>query len=570
MVALPAVARPVPREAFERLAAAGLSPVLARVLASRGVTQPAELDDGLQGLAQPDAMLGLVPAARLLADAIEKCERICVVGDYDCDGATGSAVAVRGLRMMGAVVDYLVPNRFEHGYGLSPPLVALAAAHPRLGRPDWLLTVDSGIASVEGVLAAKAEGLRVIITDHHLPGQALPAADAIVNPNQPGCGFPSRNLAGVGVVFYLLAALRAEFRRRAPGGRAAQAPLPVLLDLVALGTVADLVRLDRNNRLLVAAGLRRIRAGQAQPGIAALLRVAGRDAARVGCADLGFALGPRINAAGRLEDAAIGIECLLTDDPAAAEELAGRLDAINRERRRIEGDMREQALADLDLSSPQGLGVVLHRPDWHEGVIGLVASRVKDQVHRPTIALAPSAADSALLRGSCRSIPGVHLRDVLDLVDKRSPGLLLRFGGHAMAAGLSMHACELPRLQEAFEAALKELADPGAFERQILTDGPLADESELGLALADVLESRVWGQGFPEPLFCDEFVVLRQATVGSGHLRLTLKLGARPMDAIFFGRGEPLPQVARLVYKVVRDEWQGRASLKLHVEALAA
>ena len=565
---MPALAiRQVPEAALSRLLGAGFSPVLARLLAARGVDSPEELDTALAGLLPPDSMKGLNDAARKLADAIEAGERLCVVADYDCDGATACAVAVRGLRMFGAQVDYLVPNRFEHGYGLSEPVVELAARHPRLGRPDWLVTVDSGIASVEGVRRARALGMRVIVTDHHLPGDLLPEADAIVDPNQPGCAFPSRHLAGVGVMFYLLIALRAERRQRRPEA-GAHPPLKELLDLVALGTVADLVRLDRNNRLLVAAGLKRIRAGRACAGIRALLSVAGRDARRLVCADLGFALGPRINAAGRLTDATTGIECLLTDDPERADALARELDTINRERRRIETTMREEAMADLEELPDEGLGIVVFRDSWHEGVVGLVASRVKDRRHRPTIALAPSAADPTVLRGSGRSIPGVHLRDVLDLVDKREPGLLLRFGGHAMAAGLSMHADGLPRLAQAFEAALSELADPGCFARVLATDGSLAEDA-IELGLLEQLESMVWGQGFPEPVFADDFVVERQSVVGERHLKLALRLGDRRLDAIAFGRVEPLPREARIAYRLLRDNWQGRARVQLVVEAVA-
>jgi single-stranded-DNA-specific exonuclease len=559
--------RPVPRPAYTRLVDSGLSPVLARLLAARGIAAPEEIAEGLDRLLPPDAMKGLAEAARLLADAIGRDETFCIVADYDCDGATACAVAVRGLRMLGARVDFLVPNRFEHGYGLGEPVVALAARHPRLGLPDWLITVDSGIASVDGVRAARAAGMRVVVTDHHLPGPELPEADAIVDPNQPGCGFASKHLAGVGVMFYLLIALRAEMRRRGVAA-AENAPLQNLLDLVALGTVADLVKLDRNNRLLVAAGLRRIRAGRACAGIRALLSVAGRDARRTVGTDLGFALGPRINAAGRLADASLGIECLLADDETRADALARELDAMNRERRKIEATMRDEAMADLDALPEGGLGVVVFREGWHEGVVGLVASRVKERRHRPAIAFAPSSADPAVLRGSGRSIPGVHLRDVLDLVDKREPGLLLRFGGHAMAAGLSMRADGVARLAAAFEAALAALADPACFARVLSTDGGL-DPQDIDLELLETLEAQVWGQGFPEPLFSDRFVVERQAIVGERHLKLALRLGARRLDAIAFGRTEPVPAQALLAYRLLRDDWQGRARVQLVIEAVA-
>ena len=559
-------ARPVPEDAAARLRGAGVSPVLARLLAARGVADPAELSQELARLLSPDLLAGAHRAADLLDGAIRRGEKLCVIADYDCDGATACAVAVRGLRMMGAKIDYLVPNRFEHGYGLTPPIVELALAHPRLGRPDWLITVDNGIASVEGIEAARAAGLRTIVTDHHLPGPELPAADAIVNPNQPGCGFPSKALAGVGVMFYVLLAARAAIRSHSPDSPAASAPLQTLLDLVALGTVADLVRLDANNRLLVAAGLRRIRAGRACEGIRALLRAAGRDESRATASDLGFAVGPRINAAGRLADISLGIACLLEDDPAQAQALAAQLDAINRERRDIEQTMREQALDSIGEPPPGRRTIVVHREGWHEGVVGLVASRVKEAHHRPAVAFAPSAADPALLRGSGRSIPGVHLRDALDLVAKREPGVLLRFGGHAMAAGMTLFARELERFSAAFEAAVAELADPSCFVAELRTDGPLAP-SEIGLELVGLLESQVWGQGFPEPLFADRFSVLRQSVVGGRHLKLELAARGSRFSGIAFGRTEPLPDEAMLAYRLSRNEYRGIASVQLIVEA---
>ena len=566
--------RDVPRQAFERLLAAGIAPVLARLLAARGVDDAGELSRDLARLAPPGTMKGLGPAAAMLADAIARGERLCIVADYDCDGATACAVAMRGLRALGADpsrVDYLVPNRFEHGYGLTEPVVALAAQHPRLGRPDWLITVDSGIASLEGVAAARAAGMRVIVTDHHLPAQTLPPADAIVDPNQPGCAFPSKHRAGVGVMFYLLLALRAELRRRDPDCDAARAPLQRLLDLVALGTVADLVRLDANNRLLVAAGLQRIRAGAACAGVRALLRVAGRDERRAGSTDLGFAVGPRINAAGRLADISLGIECLLADSETRAAELASALDAINRERRSIENTMHDEALAALDdLPGPGsgGKSVVLYRAGWHEGVIGLVASRVKERMNRPAVALAASAADPALLRGSGRSIPGVHLRDVLDLVDKRAPGLLLRFGGHAMAAGLTLRATRLDEFTALLERAVDEFADPACFTSSLITDGALAP-GEIDLPLVDAIEREVWGQGFAPPLFCDEFVVARQSIVAGRHLKTQLgAAGGQRFDAIAFGRTETLPSPARIAYRLMRDEYRGLANVRLVIEAV--
>jgi single-stranded-DNA-specific exonuclease len=565
--------RDVPAAALARLLAAGVTPVLARLLAARGVDDAAVLSPDMARLAPPDAMKDLGLAAGLLADAIARGERLCVVADYDCDGATACAVALRGLRMLGAApgqLDYLVPNRFEHGYGLSEAVVALAARHPRLGRPDWLITVDSGIASLDGVEAARAAGMRVIVTDHHLPAQQLPRADAIVDPNQPGCAFPSKHLAGVGVMFYLLLALRAELLRRDPVCAAARAPLQQLLDLVALGTVADLVRLDANNRLLVATGLQRIRAGRACAGIRALLRVAGRDERRAGSADLGFAVGPRVNAAGRLADISLGIECLLADDPARATELAAALDAMNRERRGIERTMRDEALEALPALGGDRKSIVLYRDGWHEGVIGLVASRVKEQANRPTVALAAATGDPTVLRGSGRSISGVHLRDVLDLVDKRAPGLMLRFGGHAMAAGLTLHAARLDEFTAQFEQAVEAFADPDCFAASLVTDGSLASE-QIDLTLVDTLEREVWGQGFAPPLFHDEFVVARQSVVAGRHLKAQLRLaGGRALDAIAFGRVDPLPARARLAYRLARDEYRGLASVSVVIQEVDA
>jgi len=567
--------RNVPPDALQRLLQAGLTPVLARLLAARGIADAASLSRDLGRLHPPGTMKDLARAAGLLADAIERGERLCIVADYDCDGATACAVAMRGLRALGAAdgqVDYLVPNRIEHGYGLSEAVVALALRHSRLGRPDWLITVDSGIASLAGVAAARAAGMRVIVTDHHLPARVLPPADAIVDPNQDGCGFASKHLAGVGVMFYLLLALRAELRVRKPDAPAARAPLQRLLGLVALGTVADLVPLDANNRLLVAAGLQRIRAGAACAGVRALLRVAGRDERRASSADLGFALGPRINAAGRLSDISLGIECLLADDEGRADELARALDAINRQRREIERGMHEQALAALDaLPEPDALrrSVVLHHEDWHEGVIGLVASRMKERLHRPAFALAASREPSQL-RGSGRSIPGVHLRDVLDFVDKRAPGLLLRFGGHAMAAGLTLYASRLAEFEALLEEAVDTFADPSCFASTLITDGALAPD-EIDLALVDAIDNQVWGQSFAPPLFCNEFEVIRQAVVAERHLKVELRApGGQRLGGIAFGRSEPLPSPARLAFRLIRDEYRGLASVRLVIEAVEA
>ena len=561
--------RPVDPRAVARLVAEGVSPLMARLYAGRGVTELASIGGGPSDLLTPASMHGAASAARLLADAIAAGRRMLVVGDYDCDGATGVATAVLGLRALGAVVDYLVPNRFDYGYGLTPEIVEAALAHPRLGRPDVLITVDNGIASIEGVARARAAGLRVVVTDHHLPGATLPDADALVNPNQHGCRFPSKHLAGVGVMFYLLLALRAELRTRGAFAGRTEPPLAGLLDLVALGTVADVVRLDRNNRLLVAEGLRRMRAGRARPGLLALLRLAGREPRGIGSLDLGFALGPRINAAGRLSDISIGVECLLEDDEQRAGELAARLDEMNRERREIEADMREEAMADVGEPAPDARTLVTFRPSWHQGVIGLVASRLKERFGRPTIALARDDRQPGLLKGSGRSIAGVHLRDALDLVDRHLPGAIVRFGGHAMAAGLTLTEDALPRFAAAFEEAVGTLADPSCFAAAIETDGPL-EPTEISVGTLAEIEHEVWGQGFPVPLFADRFTVTSQRLVKDRHLKLELRLGTRRVSAIAFGRTEPVGPEAVIAYQLQRDDWQGADGVSLivrHVEA---
>jgi single-stranded-DNA-specific exonuclease len=565
MIAPPRFAlRRVDPRALASLTAAGVSPLMARLYAGRGIDGAVSIGGGPADLIPPQALLGAADAARLLADAITAHRRLLVVGDYDCDGATGVAVGVLGLRMMGAVVDYLVPNRFDHGYGLTPEIVDVALAHPRLGRPDVLITVDNGIASIEGVARARAAGLQVVVTDHHLPGSTLPAADALVNPNQPGCTFPSKNLAGVGVMFYVLLALRAELRARGAWSGRSEPPLAELLDLVALGTVADVVRLDRNNRLLVAAGLKRLRGGRARPGLLALLRLAGREPREVGSLDLGFALGPRINAAGRLSDISMGVECLLEQDETRAAELARQLDEMNRERREIETDMRDEALVDVGEPDPACRTLVAFRPGWHQGVIGLVASRLKERHGRPTLALARDERVPGTLKGSGRSIPGVHLRDVLDLVDRRAPGVLMRFGGHAMAAGLTMAEDGLARFSDAFEAAVRELADPASFSPVLETDGPLAPD-ELNVGTVAEIDHEVWGQGFPAPLFADRFEVLSQRLIKDRHLKLELRLGTRRVAAIAFGRTEPVEREALLAYQLQRDTWQGADGISLIV-----
>jgi len=569
MIAPPRLAlRRVDPRALATLTAAGVSPLMARLYAGRGVDGTGSIGGGPADLLAPQLLRGADQAARLLADAIAARRRLLVVGDYDCDGATGVAVGVLGLRMMGAVVDYLVPNRFDHGYGLTPEIVEVALGHPRLGRPDVLITVDNGIASLEGVARARAAGLQVVVTDHHLPGPTLPDADALVNPNQPGCTFPSKHLAGVGVMFYVLVALRAELRARGAWTGRGEPAIAELLDLVALGTVADVVRLDRNNRLLVAAGLKRLRAGRARPGLLALLRLAGREPRELGSLDLGFALGPRINAAGRLADISMGVECLLEDDETRAMALATHLDEMNRERREIETDMRDEALADVGEPDPGCRTLVAFRPGWHQGVIGLVASRLKEQHGRPTLALARDDRVPGTLKGSGRSIAGVHLRDVLDLVDRRAPGVLMRFGGHAMAAGLTMAEADLGRLRDAFEAAVRELADPASFSPVLETDGPLAPE-EISVDTLSEIDHEVWGQGFPPPLFADRFEVLSQRLIKERHLKLELRLGDRRVAAIAFGRIEPVPRQALLAYQLQRDAWQGADGVSLIVRHVA-
>jgi len=560
-----------------RLQAQGLPAPLARALAARGIQDQTELALSTQQMQAPTSMAQLETAARLLADAIAEKKRLLVVADYDCDGATACAVAIRGLRAMGAQVDFLVPNRFEYGYGLTPELVDLAAQGTATapGRPDLIITVDNGIASIEGVDRANALGIDVLITDHHLPAERLPAARAIVNPNQRGCGFASKNLAGVGVMFYVLLQLRAELRQRGVFDQQSQPRLDSLLDLVALGTVADLVRLDRNNRILVQAGLERMRRGALQPGLAALFRVAGRDARNARASDLGFAIGPRVNAAGRLTDMTQGIACLLCDDPDQALVLAQRLDELNRERRSIEAGMQADAQFDLEAATREATScagasagaaqrtITIFREGWHPGVVGLIASRVKDAHHRPTIAFA--RADAQWLRGSGRSIEGVHLRDTLDLVTKLAPGLIERFGGHAMAAGLTIPFAALDDFTRCFEQAARASTEASLYTRTLAVDGPL-EPAELTNSLVEAMQGIVWGQGFAEPLFANDFEVLDQRIVKDAHLKLTLGLGGRRWPAIWFRRVATLPDRVRLAYRPTIDEYNGQRRISLMVE----
>lgn len=564
--------REAPPRAVWTLEQAGVHPLLARLFAARGVRSFEELDDGLNRLVPPTHLMGSTAAAHRLADALREGERICVVADYDCDGATACAVAIRGLRLLGMQADqvsYVVPDRAVHGYGLTPAIVDLALAQ----RPQILLTVDNGIASLSGVEHARQQGLSVIITDHHLPalhGDALvlPNADVIVNPNQPHCEFPSKNLAGVGVMFYVLMALRSELRQRGFYQQQPQPRLDVLLDLVALGTVADVVKLDANNRRLVSQGLKRIRASLMQPGVAALFRAARRQPERASGFDFGFALGPRLNAAGRLSDMTLGIECLITDDLGRAQELAEMLDGINHERKHVEGSMREQAEVLLQQLMPLGeppAAIAVFDPEFHEGVVGIVASRLKDRVHRPTFVFAQG--QDGLLKGSGRSIAGFHLRDALDLVSKRHPDLLKKFGGHAMAAGCTLAGLEDFRLfQRAFTTVAQEGLSPAQLHRQWVSDGPL--ESQFFTPdTVRTLDAQVWGQAFEPPLFCDEVEVVSQRLVGEKHLKLAIKHQGCLRDAIWFGHAQPLEhRKAQLAYRLSIDDFNGRERVQMIVE----
>jgi single-stranded-DNA-specific exonuclease len=562
------IPRDIPPRSVWALEQAGIHPLLARLYAARGVTGTEELNDALAKLLPPSSMLGLPEAATLLADAIAQNKRLCIVADYDCDGATACAVAIRGLRLLGAAhVAYIVPDRIVDGYGLTAPI----AQRVKDSGADVLITVDNGIASMEGVAHARALGLQVLVTDHHLPAAELPNADVIVNPNQPGCGFVSKSIAGVGVMFYVLMALRGELRTRGVFDAATQPKLDVLLPLVALGTVADVVKLDANNRRLVAQGLKRVRALAMPSGLASLFVASGRSAPVATTFDFGFALGPRINAAGRLSDMTLGIECLLTDDPARADELAKALDGINRERRVIEGDMREQAMLIAESLFEEGdeapPAICVFDPDFHEGVVGIVASRIKDKLHRPTFVFAASAAPGKEheLKGSGRSIPGFHLRDALDLVAKRHPGVLLRFGGHAMAAGCTIHEDGLDTFEQGLIQVAQEWLDAATLTRRLETDGPLAPEYRR-VDLVDTLHKEVWGQGFAAPTFSEEVEVLSQRLVGEKHLALKLKHQGQPVDGIWFGHTEPLPAKVTLAFRLDADEWNGVRRVRFLVE----
>ncbi len=614
--------RTYPEDVAQHLADAGIAPLFARIYAARGITETAQLETGLSRLLPFTQLRNAQQMAVLLADAIAAQRRILIVADYDADGATACAVGLRGLRVFGAQVDFIVPNRFEYGYGLTPEIVQLAAQLPlRYGiekpfdereaakqllpqsagcaitsdlasvvgspsrmassstsnvsqlHPDILLTVDNGIASVEGVAEANRLGMQVLITDHHLPGDALPDALCIVNPNQPDCDFPSKHLAGVGVMFYVLMVLRAELRTRGTFTEKPEPNLATLLDLVALGTVADVVKLDENNRILVQQGLQRIRTGRACCGINALLQVAGKKYAQASAYELGFVVGPRLNAAGRLEDMSLGIQCLLSDDPAEAAEIASKLDALNHERRSIEADMQDSALAALEQinrrvrhahhgahGAPYGACLVLFDETWHQGVIGILASRLKDRFHRPVIAFARS--QNGEIKGSGRSIHALHLRDALDLVSKRHPHLLQKFGGHAMAAGLSIREEHFDEFKNAFEDIAQSLLSPADLTKIIETDGVLTQE-DFSLETAHSLEQQVWGQGFPQPVFESVFPVQNQRVVGEKHLKLRLNAQGKLIEAILFNQIKPLPEQIRAVYSLGVNEYNGTQNLQL-------
>lgn len=554
------------------LVAQGINPVLARLYAARGIASKKELETSLSQIIPPELLTNNGEMAKLLANAIVANKKILVIGDYDADGATATAVAVKGLRSMGAQVDFLVPNRFEYGYGLTPEIVQLAARSMPASQnesaatqsPDIIITVDNGIASVDGVEAANQLGIQVLITDHHLPGDTTPQAACIVNPNQIGCNFPSKNLAGVGVMFYVLLALRAELRGCGAFADKPEPNLTELLDLVALGTVADLVKLDTNNRILVEQGLRRIRAGACCAGITALLQVAGKSPEKVTAQDLGFYVGPRLNAAGRLDDMRLGIACLLAENESDALQKAQTLHALNMERRNIEADMQDSALAALDnIEVAEQYSLSLYQPDWHQGVIGILASRLKERYHRPTIVFADAGGE--ILKGSGRSISGLHLRDALDLVTKQHPQLIIKFGGHAMAAGLSIRQADFLAFQQAFEAVTRTLLNEADLQAVIETDGNLS-AAETSLQTAQILASQAWGQGFAQPLFYDDFKVINQRLVGEKHLKLIVEKEQKRFDAIYFNCTQSMAENVSMVYALEANEYKGLQTLQLQIK----
>ncbi len=556
------VQRKAQPKVVQHLEASGISALMARLLSVRGVTEVTQISANLSHLLPPQTLTHSASMARLLADAIQANKKLLVIGDYDADGATATAVAIKGLRAFGAKVEFLVPNRFEYGYGLTPEIVALAATQT----PDVIITVDNGIASVDGVAAANALGIQVLITDHHLPGQVLPQAACIINPNQHGCTFSSKNLAGVGVMFYALLALRAEFRVRGAYTLTAEPNLTELLDLVALGTVADLVKLDDNNRILVEQGLRRIRAGACSPGILALLRVSGRQPQTTNAQDLGFSVGPRLNAAGRLDDMTLGIQCLLAKTDIDATKIAQQLQDLNMQRRSIEANMQEGASLSLDDIDVANLfSISMYQADWHQGVIGILASRIKERYHRPVIVFAD--AGDGLLKGSGRSIAGLHLRDALDLLSKHQPDLILKFGGHAMAAGLTIKQLDFELFNQSFEAVVKSLITETDLESVLEVDGSL-NPSDMTFATAQMLESQVWGQGFAPPLFYDEFEVINQRILGEKHLKLTLKTIDKPLviDAIYFNHSALLASTIQAAYQLQTNSYNGVQKVQLNLQ----
>lgn len=558
------VTRPYDPTAANVLTTAGYLPPVARALSARGIRSPEDLNEAWSGMLPPNLLTGIDRAAQRLLAARNRGERVTIVADYDCDGATACAVGIRGLSALGLSVDYFVPDRVRHGYGLTAAIVDLLAARPN--PPQVILTVDNGISSADAVRHAASLGIDVVITDHHLPADDTPPAVAIVNPNQRGCGFPSKSLAGVGVIFYVLLALRARLRDEGAFTAQTQPRLNELVDLVALGTVADVVKLDKNNRILVSQGLKRIREGRTHPGIAALFNVARCSMGNASARDFGFRIGPRINAAGRLATMEYGIECLLTDDPDRARHYAEALNQINQERRELEEEMQhaaDLAVAAADIEHVHALSLL--DDSFNEGVVGLVASRIKEKVHRPTVAFARTAEGE--LKGSGRSIPGIHLRDMLDLVSKTEPDLILRFGGHAMAAGLTIQEKDYDRFARAFEAVVAEHADPAVFERNVLIDGGLAPD-EISERLCQTLEHGIWGQGFEAPLFANDFRVVRQTVLKDAHLKLSLELGGQRFEGIFFRRNAPLLTASRLAYRPTINEFNGRRLIQLLVEAV--
>lgn len=549
----------------ESLQNSGYSPLLARLLAARGVRHAQDAELSMKQLLAPTDLRNIAQTAQHISDAIAARHNITIIADYDCDGATACAVAVRGLKLLGALpecVDFLVPNRFDYGYGLSPEIVQLAAH--QTPKPDLLITVDNGMASIDGVALANQLGMDVIITDHHLPADTLPNALSIVNPNQVGCGFESKNLAGVGVMFYVLIATRAELRKRGAYADKPEPNLSELLDLVALGTVADVVKLDQNNRILVAQGLQRIRAGKMCAGIAALLKIAGRDAQKASTFDLSFAIGPRLNAAGRLDDMALGIRCLLTDSTSEAEQIANELNDMNNERKQIEKQMREDAevnLSALKIDAHNSICVV--HEEFHQGVIGIVAGRLKEKYHRPTIVFAPDGKE--FLKGSGRSIAGIHLRDVLDWVDKHAPEVIVKFGGHAMAAGLTIVATQYELFKNTFEQAVLAMSEPEVFIKQIATDGELVP-ADMTVENIDAMNAQVWGQGFAPPLFEGVFEIVEQRILKDAHLKLTLRNPQGTYSAIWFFHATELDSPIRCAYQMQRNDWNGKTSVQFLIE----